>query len=61
MREPCEIRMIEDHKQTVREKHVACWSGFLLQGVHQFESPRLSDMSTAYLCLSSHSNLITLI
>jgi hypothetical protein len=21
------------------------WSGFLLQGVHQFKSPRLSDMS----------------
>jgi hypothetical protein len=27
------------------EAYVACWSGFPLQGVHQFESPRLSDMS----------------
>jgi hypothetical protein len=27
------------------EAYVACWSGFLLQGVHRFESPRLSDMS----------------
>jgi hypothetical protein len=27
------------------EAYVACWSGFLLQGVHQFESLRLSDIS----------------
>jgi hypothetical protein len=27
------------------EAYVSCWSGFPLQGVHQFESPRLSDMS----------------
>jgi hypothetical protein len=27
------------------EVYVACWSGFPLQGVHRFESPRLSDMS----------------
>jgi hypothetical protein len=27
------------------EAYVSCWSGFLLQGVHRFESPRLSDMS----------------
>jgi hypothetical protein len=27
------------------EAYVACWSGFPLQGVHRFESPRLSDMS----------------
>jgi hypothetical protein len=27
------------------EAYMVCWSGFLLQGVHQFESPRLSDMS----------------
>jgi hypothetical protein len=27
------------------EAYVACWSGFPLQGVHQFKSPRLSDMS----------------
>jgi hypothetical protein len=29
----------------VWEAYVACWSGFPLHGVHQFESPRLSDMS----------------
>jgi hypothetical protein len=33
-----EIRMVEDRTQTERGKHVACWSGFLLQGVYQFES-----------------------
>jgi hypothetical protein len=27
------------------EAYVSCWSGFPLQGVHRFESPRLSDMS----------------
>jgi hypothetical protein len=27
------------------EAYMACWSSFPLQGVHQFESPRLSDMS----------------
>jgi hypothetical protein len=27
------------------EAYVACWSGFPLQGIHQFESPQLSDMS----------------
>jgi hypothetical protein len=27
------------------EAYVACWSGFPLQGVHRFKSPRLSDMS----------------
>jgi hypothetical protein len=27
------------------EAYVACWSGFPLHGVHQFESPRLSVMS----------------
>jgi hypothetical protein len=27
------------------EAYVMCWSSFLLQGVHRFESPRLSDMS----------------
>jgi hypothetical protein len=25
--------------------YVSCWSGFPLQGVHRFESSRLSDMS----------------
>jgi hypothetical protein len=45
------------HTGTVRRKHapgmggleweayMACWSGFPLQGVHRFKSPRLSDMS----------------
>jgi hypothetical protein len=27
------------------EAYVVCWSSFPLQGVHQFESPRLSDIS----------------
>jgi hypothetical protein len=27
------------------EAYVACWSGFPLHGVHQFELSRLSDMS----------------
>jgi hypothetical protein len=27
------------------EAFVTCWSGFPLQVVHRFESPRLSDMS----------------
>jgi hypothetical protein len=43
--------------------HVACWSGLSLQGVHRFESPRLSDMSIT--CYGSHhvdnlTNLISL-
>jgi hypothetical protein len=29
----------------VWEAYVACWSGFPMQFVHRFESPRLSDMS----------------
>jgi hypothetical protein len=37
--------MVLDHTQTKREKRVTCWSDFPLQGVHQFESPRLSNMS----------------
>jgi hypothetical protein len=37
--------MVVDHTWTERGKRVACWSGFPLQGVHQFESPQLSDMS----------------
>jgi hypothetical protein len=44
-----EIRMVEGHMQTERRNHVACWSGFPLQGVHQFKSLRFSDMSTACL------------
>jgi hypothetical protein len=42
---PREIRMVLDHTWIERGKHVTCWSGFPLQGVHRFESPRLSDMS----------------
>jgi hypothetical protein len=37
--------MVVDHTRTERGKRVACWPGFPLQGVHRFESPRLSDMS----------------
>jgi hypothetical protein len=33
---------------------VAYWSGFPLQGVHRFESPRHSDMSMACLRQGSH-------
>jgi hypothetical protein len=36
-----------------REIRVAYWSGFPLQGVRRFVSPRLSDMSTACLWQSS--------
>jgi hypothetical protein len=42
---PHEVRMVESHTWTEREKHVACWSGFPLQGVHRFESSRLLDIS----------------
>jgi hypothetical protein len=34
-----EIRMVEGYTRTERGKCVACWSGFPLHGVHQFESP----------------------
>jgi hypothetical protein len=57
---PHEIRMIKIHTQTERGKRVACWSGFPLQGVHRFESPRLSNMSTACLYQSSRSKLMNL-
>jgi hypothetical protein len=56
----CEIRMVEGHTWTERGKQVACWSSFPLQGVHRFESQRLSDMSTACLWQSSSSKLINL-
>jgi hypothetical protein len=46
--------MVWDHMQTERGMRVACWSGFPLQGVHQFESPQLLDMSIACLRQSSH-------
>jgi hypothetical protein len=29
----------------VWEAYMSCWSGFPLQGVHQFKSPQLSDIS----------------
>jgi hypothetical protein len=37
--------MVRDHTQIKRGGHMACWSGFLMHGVHRFESPQLSDMS----------------
>jgi hypothetical protein len=40
-----EIHMVLDHTRTEHGNRVACWSGFPLQGVHRFKSPRLSDMS----------------
>jgi hypothetical protein len=40
-----EIHMVLDHTRTEHGNHVACWSGFPLQGIHRFKSPRLSDMS----------------
>jgi hypothetical protein len=45
--------MIWDHTWMKREKRVACWLSFSLQGVHRFESPRLSDISIACLRQSS--------
>jgi hypothetical protein len=60
IRGSCEIRMVNGHTQTKRGKRVACWSGFPLQGVHRFEFPRLSDISTAYSWPSSHSKLTNL-
>jgi hypothetical protein len=30
------------------EAYISCVSGFPLQGVHRFESPRLSDMSNRF-------------
>jgi hypothetical protein len=37
--------MVEGHTRIERGKRVACWSGFSVQGLHRFESPRLSYMS----------------
>jgi hypothetical protein len=37
--------MVEGHTRIEHGKRVVCWSGFPLQGVHQFELPRLSYMS----------------
>jgi hypothetical protein len=42
---PREIRMVEGNTRTERRKCVACWSSFLLHGVHRFKLPQLSDMS----------------
>jgi hypothetical protein len=39
MKRMCGIRAL------ARKAYVSCVSGFLLHGVHRFESPRLSDMS----------------
>jgi hypothetical protein len=36
--------MIREHMQINRGGRMTCWSGFSLQGVHRFESSRLSDM-----------------
>jgi hypothetical protein len=40
-------------RESSMEKRVACELDFPLQGVYRFESPRLSDMSTACLWQSS--------
>jgi hypothetical protein len=45
-----EIRMVEGHMQIEHEKHVACWLSFPLQGVHQFKSPQLSNISNHLSC-----------
>jgi hypothetical protein len=55
IRGPHEIYMVEGHTRIERGKRVACWLGFPLQGVHRFESSRLSDMSTACSWQSSRS------
>jgi hypothetical protein len=52
--EPCEIHMVEGHTRTEREMCVACWSDFLLQGVHRFKSSRLLDMSNRLSRCSLH-------
>jgi hypothetical protein len=38
-------KRMSDIHGLVWEGYVSCQSGFPLQGVHRFESPRLSDMS----------------
>jgi hypothetical protein len=48
---PREMHMVLDHTRTERGKRAACWSDFPLQGVHRFESPRLSDMSNRLFVL----------
>jgi hypothetical protein len=45
IREPREIHIVLEHTWNERGKCVAYWSGFPLQRVYRFESPRLSDMS----------------
>jgi hypothetical protein len=37
--------MVMDYTRTECGKRVACWLGLPLQGVHRFESLRLSEMS----------------
>jgi hypothetical protein len=60
IRRPHEIRMVDGHTRTEREKCVVCWSSFSLQGVHQFELSQLLDMSTTCLWQSSRSKLMNL-
>jgi hypothetical protein len=36
--------MVEGRTRTERGLRVTCWSGFSLEGVYRFESPRLSYM-----------------
>jgi hypothetical protein len=36
---PREICMVLEHTRIERGKRVTYWSGFLLHGVHRFESP----------------------
>jgi hypothetical protein len=50
--------MVWDHMRTEHGMHVVCWSGIPLQGVHQFKSPRLSDMSTL-ICGSQYVDNLT--
>jgi hypothetical protein len=38
------MKRTPDIRGLVWEAYVVCWSNFLLQGVHRFKSPRLSDM-----------------
>jgi hypothetical protein len=37
--------MVRHHMQIKHGGHMAYWSGFSLQGIYRFKSPRLSDMS----------------
>jgi hypothetical protein len=52
---PHEICIVNGHTRTKCGKHVAYWSDFPMQCVHQFKSPWLSDMSIACLRQSTRS------